>query len=481
MNEESRQLFCSGVGHFSARDLAQAEQCFRELVFREPLLWEGWANLGFSLEGQRRWEEAESCYRQAWALNPDSFQNGLNLGSVLARQKKLGEAETFYLKALALSPSSPAIYSNLGALYSAQDLVREAERCLRLALECQPDHSGAHFNLSYLLLKQGRFREGWSHFHVGRSPSLNQVSLSFPRWKGESLEGRSILVCHEAGLGDMIQFCRYAPLLRERGAMRIGLACHFSLKRLLSSLSGVDEVLSLDEPMEAGHWDFWIPQLSLPMHWDACLENMLAHIPYLFADPEQVRLWGMRIRTEKGLKVGLVWKGNPEFENDADRSLPSLQVLAPLWKITGVHFYSLQKGDGEQEALNVSSNQPLMALGSQLEDFSHTAAVLRNLDLVIGVDTAVIHLSGALGVPSWVLLPAYKADWRWLSDRNDSPWYPGVMRLFRQPVSGAWEAVVDEVGEALREMLSELPAAVQNPWPEQDGNTGTPAHSHNRN
>ncbi len=460
--------------------MGQAERCFREFVSREPLLWEGWTNLGFSLEEQRRWAEAESCYRQAWTLNPDAFQSGLNLGSVLARQKKLEEAEMFYLKALALSPASPAVYSNLGALYSAQGRISEAERCLRLALECRPDHPGAHFNLSYLLLKQGRFMEGWVHLDAGRSTSMNQVSLLFPRWRGEPLDGRSILVCHEAGLGDMIQFCRYAPLLRARGATRIGMTCHSSLKQLLSSLSGVDEVLALDEPLEEGRWDFWVPQLCLPMHWDTHLENVPAHIPYLFARPEQVRQWGTHIRKWEGLNVGLVWKGNPEFENDADRSLPSLGVLAPLWKISGVRFYSLQKGAGEQEALCAPPDQVLVALGGQLEDFSQTAAVIRNLDLVIGVDTSVIHLAGALGVLSWVLLPAYKADWRWLSDRNDSPWYPGVMRLFRQDMTGTWDSVVSEVGQALQEKVSFMTVTTQNPWLAQDGNTEIPEHSRNQ-
>lgn len=480
MNEESEQWFRSGVDCLSRREMGQAESCFREFVNREPLLWEGYANLGFALEKQGRWAEAETCYRQAWALNPDSFQNGLNLGSVLVRQKKLTEAEAYYLRTLALSPASPAVYSSLGALYSALGREPEAERCLRLALEYQPDHPGANFNLGYLLLKQGRFREGWVHLDVGRSPSLSQVSLQCPRWTGESLSGHSILVLHEAGLGDMIQFCRYVPLLRERGATKIGVACHLSLKQLLSTLSGVDEVLALDESLTGAHWDFWVPQLSLPLHWETHLQNMPAQIPYLFASPELVCLWGRHVHEWEGLNVGLVWKGNPEFENDADRSLPSLQVLAPLWQIPGIRFYSLQKGPGEQEACHASPDQPLQALGEWLEDFAHTAAAIMNLDLVIGVDTSVIHLAGALGVPCWVLLPAYKVDWRWLSDRSDSPWYPEVMRLFRQHVPGVWDPVVSEVGHALLEKLSSLPATVQSPWPARDVNTGIPGRNRNR-
>jgi len=174
---------------------------------------------------------------------------------------------------------------------------------------------------------------------------------------------------------------------------------------------------------------------------------MPAAIPYLAAEPELVRLWTGRL-PQQGLRVGLAWKGNPDFENDADRSLPSLATLAPLAAAGAVHFVSLQKGPGEDEALNPPAGMSLYAAGPQLRDFADTAAVIANLDLVISVDTAVAHLAGAMGKPCWVLLPDYRCDWRWLTGRNDTPWYP-FMRLFRQSAAGDWAPVIDAVRREL--------------------------------
>jgi hypothetical protein len=246
----------------------------------------------------------------------------------------------------------------------------------------------------------------------------------------------------------MIQFCRYASLLKAQGAARIAVVCHPALKTLFATLSGVDEVFSLHDEVPKSAWDFWTPPLSLPYYCGTRIDNIPANIPYLSADPVKVATWRARLPAS-GLCVGLAWKGNPRFENDKDRSLPSLDVLAPLGAVAGVHFVSLQKGPGEEEARCPPAGLSVLALGERIEDFSDTAAIIANLDLVISVDTAIAHLAGALGKPCWVLLPDYQTDWRWLSGRGDSPWYPG-MRLFRQPVGGGWGTVVAAVAAALR-------------------------------
>ena len=228
-----------------------------------------------------------------------------------------------------------------------------------------------------------------------------------------------------------------------------------ALKRVLSTLKDVDDVVAPEEPLALNTFDFFAPAMSVPLHCGVTLESIPGQVPYLFAEPANVAAWSSRLdtllpeRAAPALRVGLVWRGNPKFENDADRSLPGLPSLAPLWDVPGVSFVSLQKGAGEDEAGRADPAQPLLALGPHLHDFADTAAVLAQLDLVISVDTAVAHLAGALGRPVWVLLPDYKTDWRWLTERQDSPWYPTVMRLFRQDSTQQWGPTIARVAEAL--------------------------------
>lgn len=213
----------------------------------------------------------------------------------------------------------------------------------------------------------------------------------------------------------------------------------------------MDEVVAFDEPLPRVGWDCWTPPLSLPFLFSTRLDSIPADLPYLAADPLRVRHWAdLMGNTGNALRVGLVWKGNPRFENDADRSLSSLNELAPLGELAGVRYYSLQKGAGDNEAASPGGPLAVTDLAPGIVDFSDTAAIVMNLDLVIAVDTAVAHLAGALGRPCWVLLPDYKTDWRWLTNRSDSPWYPGVMRLFRQKTMGDWSTAISEVKAALQ-------------------------------
>jgi hypothetical protein len=232
------------------------------------------------------------------------------------------------------------------------------------------------------------------------------------------------------------------------GAASLTLLCHPGLKRLFATLAGVDEVLSLADAVPAAGWDFWTPPMSLPYFCRTRLHSIPAPIPYLAAEPQRLARW-RTLLPASALRVGLVWRGNPRFENDADRSLPSLELLVPLAKVAGVSFVSLQKGPGEDEARCPPAGLELLALGDAIGDFADTAAIISQFDLLISVDTAVAHLAGALGTPCWLLLPDYRTDWRWLTGRSDSPWYPQTMRLFRQPAGAGWPPVVAAVAEAL--------------------------------
>lgn len=432
-------------------DAAGAETCFREAVQIAPYFAEAYANLALLLDKRGIADTAEIYYRRSIELNATYSKTHLNLGALLANQKRFSEAEEAYNRAIALCPHAPAGWSNLGVLYACMKREAEAERCYRTAMSLDESYATARFNLSYLLLRQGRFEEGWRLREARAWFAALEAHLACPRWRGETLAGKSILISHEGGHGDMIQFCRYAALLKAQGAGSITLICHPALQTLFAELDGVDNVISLDEQIPDSGWNFWTPLMSVPCYCNTRLDSVPAEIPYLRVPPTRIEKWAALV-PKNGFRVGLVWKGSAQFENDADRSLPSLTTLAPLWAIAGADFISLQKGAAEDEAAHPPGGLALVNLGSRLEDFADTAAVVMSLDLVICVDTAIAHLAGALGKPCWVLLPDYKTDWRWLAERTDTPWYPQTMRLFRQPAMGDWDSVVAEVAAALEQL-----------------------------
>jgi Flp pilus assembly protein TadD len=448
---EAETLFFQGTRCMETGDVTGAEACFRKALQITPDFAEAYANLGLLLDRQGITDTAEVYYRQSIELNPTYSETHLNLGALLANKKRFGEAEAAYKQAIALRPHSPVAWSNLGVLYACMKREGEAEQCHRTAISLDESYAIARFNLSYLLLRQGRFEEGWHCLEARNWYAALAAHLSCPRWQGEALVGKSLLISYEAGHGDMIQFCRYADVLKAQGAASITMICHPALKTLFAELESVDVVISFDEQIPASGWDFWTPPLSIPYYYKTRLDSIPAKIPYLQVPTNCIEKWSTLLPKD-GLRVGLVWKGSTQFENDADRSLPSLEVLAPLWAVAGVNFISLQKGAGEDEAAQPPGGLSLISLGPQLEDFADTAAVVMGLDLVICVDTAIAHLTGALGKPCWILLPEYKTDWRWLTDRADSPWYPGNMRLYRQSAMGDWSTVVAEVVAALEQL-----------------------------
>jgi Flp pilus assembly protein TadD len=448
---DAETLFFQGTHCMESGDVTGAETCFRKALHILPDFSEVYANLGLLLDRQGIAGDAEVYYRRSIELNPAYSETHLNLGAFLANEKRFSEAEAAYRQAIALKPHSPAGWSNLGVLYACMKRESEAEQCYRTAISLDESYATARFNFSYLLLRQGRFEEGWRCLEARNWYAALAAHFTCPRWQGEALIGKSILITYEAGHGDVIQFCRYAAVLKAQGAASITMVCHPALKTLFAKLEAVDSVISFDEQIPASGWDFWTPLLSIPYYCKTRIDSIPARIPYLRAPANRIEKWAALLPKD-GLRVGLVWKGSTQFENDADRSLPSLDVLAPLWTVAGVNFISLQKGAGEDEAAQPPSGLLLINIGYQLEDFADTAAVVMNLDLVICVDTATAHLTGALGKPCWLLLPEYKTDWRWLTGRTDSPWYPGIMRLFRQPAMGDWATVVTEVVAALEQL-----------------------------
>jgi Tfp pilus assembly protein PilF len=443
-DDDAERLFFEGNAYLKARQRAGAEACFRGALAIAPLLAEAHANLGWVLAESGSVSEAETCYQRALTLSSRHVPIRLNFGAFLARMKRYDSAERVYHAAIDIDPSSAMAWSNLAALYAQMRRFDDAEACCRKSLSLDPHYAKAHINLAYLCLRQGRFEEGWQHYESRTWQARLGEAAGCPRWAGNSLAHMSILVGHEAGHGDAIQFSRYASMLKRLGARRVTLTAPRPLVGLLASLEGVDAVLPLDAPLEGLGFDCWTSLMSLPLHFRTRLGAIPAKLPYLRADASRIERWRQRL-PEAVLRVGLVWRGNPDFENDADRSIGDAGLLRVLAGVPGTRFISLQTEARRTDLEAISAALELVHLGDELADFSETAAIVANLDLIISVDTAVAHLAAALGKPCWLLLPRHMADWRWLSARTDSPWYPRVMRLFTQPADGDWLSVLAAV------------------------------------
>lgn len=435
---------------------AEAEAAYRAALAANPDHPEGLNNLGVVLMDAGRLAEAEECFRRASSNVPETIEYRCNLGVVLYKLMRYAEAEDAYRDILRIKPDHDPTLDNLGCLLAELKRFDEAEEAFRRALSIAPDSPEARRDFGYTLLSIGRLADAWP-LHEARFDSrlkdkkfiVATPPVPFPQWRGEPLRGRSVLVWYEQGYGDEIQFARYIPLLKRRGAEHVSLMCTAPLRELFETLEGLDEIYVAKDGVEVRSHDFWVLSMSLPFHFGTSLANIPVEIPYLRASPERIERWRERL-PRKGLRVGLVWKGNPKHKNDANRSLPSLETLASLWQVPGVSFVSLQKGAGEEEAKHPPESQRLIHLGSELENFADSAAIVSQLDLVISVDTALVHVAGALGKPCWVLLPRRGTDWRWMQQGSDSPWYPNGMRLFRQQTAGDWSAVVGDLTGALR-------------------------------
>lgn len=368
------------------------------------------------------------------------FDAAFNRGVSLYRLGNLLAAERWFHVAALLNPASPKPLMNLGMIYRIWGFVKEALACQEQAVKLAPMNAEAHWNLANALLVNGAFARGfaeyeWRFRRTGRAERPEGLALPMPRWAGEELRGRTLLVALEQGLGDAIHFVRFAADFAARGA-RVVWECVPSLAPLLATAPGVDAVIAPGAPVKA---DFYLPFMSLPHMLGVTLENLPACRPYL-----KVPAGAAVDVTGAGLRVGLAWRGNPQHENDKHRSV-GLDLLAPLFDVAGVSFFSLQVAAEESDAR-------LTDLAPQLKGFAQTAAAIAALDLVISVDTAVAHLAGALGKPVWILL-AQGNDWRWLHERDDSPWYP-TARLFRQGRGRRWRPAVKAMVGALEELVS---------------------------
>jgi tetratricopeptide (TPR) repeat protein len=434
-------------------DQGQLDQAIaecRQAIKLKPNYAEAHNNLGNALQNKGERGQAIGAYRQAIVHRPNYAKAYNNLGVALTDQGELDQAIAAYRQAIALEPSFAEAHSNLGNALRDQGELDQAIAACRQAINLMPNDAEAHHNLSLLLLVRGDFHRGWEEYEWRRKctkfiPPMRNFAQQ--QWDGGSLEGRTILLYTEQGFGDAIQFIRYLPLVAQRGG-KIIVECQAALQRLLRTVPERIEIVTCGEPLPA--FDLQCPLLSLPRVFGTTFENIPNIVPYLHADSEDAEKWQRRLDDQlpnvKVGKVGLVWAGNPAHKNDRNRSM-KLSSLAPLGQVPGIRFFSLQKGEAAAEAKIPPAGMDLVDWIAELQDFADTAALITNLDLVITIDTAVAHLAGAMGKPIWTLLP-FIPDWRWLMDRQDSPWYP-TMRLFRQSARGDWEGVIKRVAEAL--------------------------------
>jgi hypothetical protein len=401
-------------------------------------------NLGNAFFHLDRHAESLGCYERATQVRADFVDAWVNCANALRRLGRCEEACAAARTALALDPECAEAHSAFGVAAAGMGRHAEALSSYQWALQLKPALAEAVWNKALLELSQGRFREGWAGYEARwlvKSLRLGQRYTTPPWLGGESLRDRVILLHAEQGYGDSIQFCRYAPLVAARGA-KVLLGMPSGLRALMASLEGVDSVVT-QAPVP--DFELHCPLLSLPLAFGTELATIPAKVPYLHADRVARESWAARLGPCAVPRVGLAWAGSPTHTNDANRSI-ALERLLPLTRFD-VQCVSLQKEIRATDLPFLAGPAVLCRLGEELTDFAATAALLSELDLVITVDTSIAHLAGALGKPVWILLP-YVADWRWLREREDSPWYP-TARLFRQAAPGDWGGVIERVAAEL--------------------------------
>jgi Flp pilus assembly protein TadD len=475
----------------------EAILCYNRAISLDPNLAEAYSNRAHALDSLNLADEAAADYMRAVQLKPTLVNALQALGVYHYERDRSEEATEYFRRALAVDPNSSAVHHSLSLAYMRLGRYEDACRECRQVIQMKPDSVDAYGNLglalrdlgrydesleayeqamrvdpecqtvnanrALILLVRGQFEEGLREYQKRwKIPEFSVYGRDYnaPRWEGDAdLDGKTILLWHEQGMGDTIHFVRYAKILAQRGAARVIIEVQKPLVNLLRRVEGVSQVITRDNPLPEGI-DFHAAFLSLPGALGTTLDSIPADVPYLRAEEAMMETWRDRL-SQAGVqsgefKVGIVWRGTPGHRLDRDRSV-TLQQFEPIARAGGARLVSLQMNDTPSSpGLSIGTPAevrpfPLVDLTSQITDFTDTAALLANLDLLISVDTAVVHLAGAMARPVWNLLP-YVPDWRWLLDRSDTPWYP-TMRLLRQKSRGDWRTVFDQAAAELKRTI----------------------------
>jgi tetratricopeptide (TPR) repeat protein len=444
----------------------EAISTFRAALAANPNLPHAHFNLAGIYAQRGAAEDAVRHYRQALRLEPGNAVSHHQLGVILMREERSEEALPHFLEAVRLQPEFIEARHNVGVALAQANRWDEAVTAFEETLRLQPHAVEAHYNVATTMLLLGRMAEGWKEFEwrwqlEGMLPYRRKFRE--PQWQGEDLTGRTLIVHDEQGFGDTLHFCRYIPLLAARGA-KIVFECHPELLKTMrlsfahEQLEIIPRVPSFPGTEGLPEADYQVPLLSLPYLFGTRLDTVPAATPYLRADPAESRRWQDRLAHLPRPRIGLIWAGRPTHAQDPDRSI-RLAQLAPLAGIPGVSFVSLQKGDAAAQIATAPAGLAVHDFTAELADFADTAAFLGAIDLVITVDTAMAHLSGALGKNVW-MMNRYMPDWRWMLRREDSPWYP-TMRMFRQSKAREWDSVIARLADALRIYVADYPGCVE--------------------
>jgi tetratricopeptide (TPR) repeat protein len=445
---------CNNLGNALGQQdlLDEAIRYYERGLALKPQSAEIHFNLGIARQRQKKLDEAIHCYRQALRLKPDYAGASMNLGNALSAQNKNAEAIQCYRRVLELRPGDAEALTNLGNVHRDQGCFDEALAFFEQALRQDATRAVPHHNRALLWLLLGNWSQGWPEYEWRlETDGFQHLALQQLHWDGSPLAGRTILLLAEQGLGDTLQFLRFVPLVQQRGG-RVILQSQAPLHQLLTHCAPKLQVIVPGAPLPG--FDVYAPLMSLPGVLGITPTSVPAEVPYLHADPPLVLSWRQKLQALGGFRIGIAWQGNPANRFDQQRSIPLAQ-FAPLAQLEGVRLVSLQKGPGMDQLHALADRFPVVDLGNCLDEaagaFMDTAAIMKNLDLVISSDTAIAHLAGALAVPVWVALPLIP-DWRWLLERQDSPWYP-TLRLFRQTQSGRWDDVFARMAEELKSEL----------------------------
>lgn len=494
INPSCGQAHCNlGECYIQLNNNSQAIKHFNDALNVNSHYAQAHIQLGIVYEEQSNHTKALTHYQEAITLQPDNADVHLRLGKILKKLDRLDQAATHYRHALTLKPKDLNTLIELGNLHNMLDQCQEALQCYIQALEInpnlytvmynfgltlkklghideaiavykkvieqKPDYTHANFSLALSYLTLGDFKHGWPAYEW-RWSTYNEQPKKFdsPVWDGSNLKNKTILLYAEQGFGDTFQFIRYAKLLKQQGACVI-FQTQNALATLLTNCPYIDTIIKRGQPVPAS--DFHLALMSLPYAFKTTIDTTPADIPYIYPNEKLVQHWCNKLAHDKNIKIGICWQGNAQYTTQALRHAVAsksfhVKYFEPLSTIPGISLYSLQKINSTDDLQNIKF--AVHDFGTDFDTshgrFMDTAAVIKNLDLVLTVDTSIGHLAGALGIPVWVLLPK-PADWRWMLKRNDSPWYPS-MRLFRQKKCGNWTEVMQEVCTALQQEHAHL-------------------------
>ena len=423
----------------------EAAQAYRRVLFAEPNHVAAWRNLGVILRRMGYYESSVACLKRALELQPESPETQTNLGNTLTDMDCMEPALEAHAKAVAAMPDNFLMRKNYAVALRKFGRLKEALAHLEKVFVLKPDDEKTRWEYAVICLHLGLFKQGWEALEVRWKIGMKDRNYAVPRWRGEDLTGKTILVYKEQGFGDTILCSRYLPVVKARGG-GVLFECQKQLHRLFQTIPGVDKMIETGTTVDE-HFDYHVPMLSLPWIFNTDQTSIPTPPPLFVPDappPEVKRLLDLG----KGrFKVGIVWSGSVTFLDNRKRSVSAADFL-PLAEIPNVQLYSLQKGPREQDIADCGGLGPILPLGPHLHDFADTAATLKELDLVIMTDSSVAHLASSLGRPVWNLLN-YSPYWLYRMQGETCAWYPS-MRLFRQPTPGDWSAVFAQVAKELK-------------------------------